>query len=93
MLKKLETSHTGFLHERRPRAAGRTAIAAILTKTETRDGTRWMFQYVHPGGVAVHAGIQCGDVLLKIGDKELIPPDAMPFVLGETYPGHDSSSG
>ena len=45
----------------------------------------WMFQDVHPGGVAAQAGIQSGDVLLKVGDKELVPPEAMPFVLGETY--------
>lgn len=85
MLKKLGTSHTGFFHEGRPRAAGRIAIAATLTKAETPEGIRWMFQDVHPGGVAAQAGIQSGDVLLKVGDKELLPPEAMPFVLGETY--------
>ena len=85
MLKKLGTSHTGFFHEGRPRAAGRIAIAATLTKAETAEGIRWMFQDVHPGGVAAQAGIQSGDVLLKVGDKELLPPEAMPFVLGETY--------
>ena len=82
MLKKLGTSHTGFFHEGRPRAAGRIAIAATLTKAETAEGTRWMFQDVHSGGVAAQAGIQSGDVLLKVGDKELLPPEAMPFVLG-----------
>lgn len=85
MLKKLGTSHTGFFHERRPRAAARIAIAATLTRAQTPDGTRWMFQDVHRGGVAAGAGIQSGDVLLKVGDKELVPPEAMPFVLGETY--------
>jgi len=85
MLKKLGTSHTGFFHEGRPRAAGRIAIAATLTKAETAEGLRWMFQDVHPGGAAAQAGIQSGDVLLKVGDKELLPPEAMPFVLGETY--------
>ena len=40
MLKKLGTSHTGFFHEGRPRAAGRIAIAATLTKAETADGVR-----------------------------------------------------
>lgn len=85
MLKKLGTSHTGFFHERRPRAAARIAIAATLTRAQTPDGTRWMFQDVHRGGVAADAGIQSGDVLLKIDEKELVPPEAMPFVLGETY--------
>jgi C-terminal processing protease CtpA/Prc len=85
MLKQLGTSHTGFFHEGRPRAAGRIAIAATLTKAETAEGIRWMFQDVHPGGVAAQAGIQSGDVLLKVGDRELLPPEAMPFVLGETY--------
>jgi carboxyl-terminal processing protease len=44
-----------------------------------------MFQDVHRGGVAADAGIQSGDVLLKVGARELVPPEAMPFVLGETY--------
>jgi PDZ domain-containing protein len=33
---------------------------------ETAEGIRWMFQDVHPGGVAAQAGIQSGDVLLKV---------------------------
>jgi carboxyl-terminal processing protease len=85
MLKLLGTSHTGFFHEKRPRAAGRIAIAATLTRAQTQDGLRWMFQDVHPGGVAAQAGIRSGDVLLKVEDRELVPPEAMPFVLGETY--------
>ena len=85
LLKDLGVSHVGFFHERRPRAAARIAIAATLTRAETPDGTRWMFQDVHRGGVAADVGIQSGDVLLKIDENELIPPEAMPFVLGETY--------
>jgi carboxyl-terminal processing protease len=85
MLKLLGTSHTGLFHEKRPRAAGRIAIAATLTKAQTQDGLRWVFQDVHPGGVAAQAGIRSGDVLLKVGDRELLPPEATPFVLGETY--------
>ena len=42
-------------------------------KAETGDGIRWMFQDVHPGGVAAQAEIHSGDVLLKIGDKDLRP--------------------
>lgn len=85
LLKDLGVSHVGVFHERRPRAAARIAIAATLTKAQTPDGTRWMFQDVHRGGVAADAGIQSGDVLLTVDDKELVPPEAMPFALGEAY--------
>lgn len=85
MLKDLGASHTGFFHEGKPRAAGRIAIAATFTKATTSDGERWMFQDVHPGGAAAAAGIRPGDVLLAIGDKEFVPPDATPFALGQRY--------
>ena len=52
LLRALGTSHTGMFHESRPRSAGRIAMAATLTKAETSDGLRWVFQDVHPGGVA-----------------------------------------
>jgi C-terminal processing protease CtpA/Prc len=86
LLKDLGASHTGFFHEGTPRAAGRIAIAATFTRAETRDGERWVFQDVHPGGVAAAAGIRPGDVLLAIGDKEFVPPEATPFALGQNYP-------
>jgi C-terminal processing protease CtpA/Prc len=85
VLKDLGTSHTGCFHEARPRVAGRVAIAATFAKAETADGMRWVFQDVHPGGVAARAGVRSGDVLLTIDDKELRPPDAVPFALGQTY--------
>jgi C-terminal processing protease CtpA/Prc len=85
MLRDLGASHVGFFHEATPRAAGRIAIAATFTKADTPDGERWIFQDVHPGGAADAAGIRPGDVLLRIGDKEYIPPDATPFALGDTY--------
>ena len=85
LLRALGVSHTGFFHEAVPRAAGRVALAATFTKAETADGRRWMFQDVHPGGVAAAAGVRPGDVLLSIGGKDLVPPEAMPFALGEQY--------
>lgn len=85
LLKDLGTSHTGCFHEGRPRAAGRIAIAATFAKAQTTDGQRWLFQDVHPGGIAAQAGIRPGDVLLTIGEKEFRPPEAMPFSLGQTY--------
>jgi carboxyl-terminal processing protease len=85
MLKALGTSHVGFFHDSRPRAAGRVAIAATFMKTDTPDGPRWMFQDVHPGGAAARAGIRPGDVLLTIDGKDVIPPDGIPFQLGSAY--------
>ena len=85
MLKDLGVSHTGFFHESTPRAAGRVAIAATFTKAQTSDGERWMFQDVHPGGVAAGAGIKPGDVLLSVRGQELVPPQVTPFALGERY--------
>jgi len=85
MLRQLGSSHTGFFHESKPRAAARIAIAATFTRATTPDGPRWVFQDVHPGGVAHRAGIQPGDVLLTVDDKELVPPDATPFLLGHSY--------
>ena len=85
MLKDLGVSHTGFFHESTPRTAGRVAIAATFAKAQTADGERWMFQDVHPGGAAAAAGIRPGDVLLAIGGRELTPPTATPFTLGERY--------
>jgi carboxyl-terminal processing protease len=85
MLQKLRTSHTGFFHEGRPRAAGRIAIAATFTKAHTKDGVRWVFQDVHPGGAAARAGIRPGDILLSVGDKELSPPEGTGFTLGQSY--------
>lgn len=85
MLQKLGASHTGFFHESKPRAAGRIAIAATFTKADTSDGSRWVFQDVHPGGVAAQAGIRPGDILLTVSDKELVPPEPATFALGRDY--------
>ena len=86
VLRDLKTSHTGLFHEARPRSGGRIAMAATLTKADTAvDGHRWVFQDVHPGGVAAAAGIESGDVLLAIDDQELVPPAAIPFRLGHSY--------
>jgi carboxyl-terminal processing protease len=86
LLRDLKTSHTGMFHEARPRSAGRIAMAATLTKADTAtDGHRWVFQDVHPGGVAAAVGIESGDVLLAVDDQELVPPAAIPFRLGQSY--------
>lgn len=85
MLRGLGVSHAGFFHESSPRTAGRVAIAATFTKAQTPDGERWVFQDVHPGGAAHAAGARPGDALLSVRGKELLPPEATPFTLGERY--------
>jgi carboxyl-terminal processing protease len=85
MLRSLGTSHTGFFHESRPRSAGRIVLAATFTKAETADGPRWVFQDVHLGGITARAGIQPGDTLLAVDDKDVAPPEGTAFTLGRSY--------
>lgn len=81
LLQRLGTSHIGFFQGARPKSPGRIAIAATFMKAETVDGWRWMFQDVHPGGLAANAGIKPGDVLLKLNSEEIVPPNVASFAL------------
>lgn len=85
MLEKLGASHTGFFHESKPRAAGRIAIAATFMRALTEDGDRWVFQDVHPGGIAHRVGIRPGHILLTVDGKEIVPPEPATFQLGRRY--------
>jgi carboxyl-terminal processing protease len=85
LLQRLGTSHIGFFHSDRPRSPGRIAIAATFMQAETCDGLRWMFQDVHPGGLAANAGIQPGDVLLALNGADAVPPSAPVFALGADH--------
>jgi carboxyl-terminal processing protease len=85
LLQRLGTSHIGFFHGDRPRSPGRIAIAATFMQAETSDGLRWMFQDVHPGGLAANAGIQPGDVLLALNGADAVPPSAPVFALGADH--------
>jgi carboxyl-terminal processing protease len=85
LIKELRVSHAGFYHETKPRAAGKIAISATFFRTD--EGVpRWAFQDVHPGGAAQRAGIQPGDIVLRVAEKEIIPPEMPLFPLGETTP-------
>ena len=86
LIKELKVSHAGFYHEKRPRAAGKMAISATLFKAEDDGRSCWVFQDVHPGGAAFKAGVQPGDILLRVGENEIAPPDLPLFPLGETIP-------
>ena len=85
LLLKLGTSHIGFFHGERPRSPGRIAISATFLRAGTSDGPRWMFQDVHPGGLAANAGIQPGDVLLTLNGIEIVPPSAATFSLAADH--------
>src|SRR6202451_3728323 len=74
LIKELKVSHAGFYHEKRPRAAGKMAISATLFKAEDDGRSCWVFQDVHPGGAAFKAGVQPGDILLRVGESEMHPP-------------------
>ncbi len=86
LIKELKVSHAGFYHEKRPRAAGKMAISATLFKAEDDGRSCWVFQDVHPGGAAFKAGVQPGDILLRVGENEISPPELPLFPLGEATP-------
>src|ERR1700720_2617182 len=75
LIKELKVSHAGFYHEKRPRAAGKMAISATLFKAADDGRSCWIFQDVHPG-----------DILLRVGENEIAPPELPLFPLGETTP-------
>lgn len=82
LLRELKVSHVGFFHESSPKTPGRTAISATFHKYVGADGIQWMFQDVHEGGPASLAGVQTGDILLKLNDHETRPPNAPLFQMG-----------
>ena len=84
LLQNLKTSHVGFFHQSARRASSRAALSATYLADETAFGPRWIFQDVHDGGAAALAGIQPGDILLRLDDKEVIPPEHPVFPMGMT---------
>src|ERR1700678_230201 len=84
LLQTLKTSHLGFFHGAARRASSRAALSATYLSDETAFGSRWIFQDVHDGGAAALAGIQPGDILLRLDDKEIIPPEHPVFPMGAT---------
>src|SRR6204780_5748671 len=84
LLAELKTSHVGFFHQSARRASSRAALSATYLADETAHGPRWIFQDVHDGGAAALAGIQPGDILLRLDDQEINPPEHPVFPMGAT---------
>jgi C-terminal processing protease CtpA/Prc len=82
MLSTLKTSHLGFFHSSARRASSRAALSASYLTDDTPYGKRWIFQNVHSGGAADLAGIQPGNILLRVDGREIVPPEHPVFAMG-----------
>ena len=83
LLAELHTSHLGFFHGSAHRASARAALSATYLADETPYGKRWIFQDVHAGGVAALAGIEPGNILLRVDGREIHPPEHPVFPMGK----------
>ena len=83
LLQTLQTSHLGFFHGAARRASSRAALSATYLSDETALGSRWIFQDVHDGGAAALAGVEPGNILLRVDGKEIAPPEHPVFQMGK----------
>ncbi|MGB6130947.1 MAG: S41 family peptidase [Acidobacteriaceae bacterium] len=83
LLAALHTSHLGFFHSTARRASSRAALSANYLADETPFGKRWIFQDVHAGGAAAIAGIEPGNILLRVDGREIVPPEHPVFPMGK----------
>lgn len=83
LLAELHTSHLGFFHGTARRASSRAALSANYLADETPFGKRWIFQDVHAGGAAAIAGIEPGNILLRVDGREIVPPEHPVFPMGK----------
>jgi C-terminal processing protease CtpA/Prc len=83
LLGELHTSHLGFFHSTARRASSRAALSATYLADDTVYGKRWIFQDVHSGGAAAIAGIEPGNILLKVDAREIVPPEHPVFPMGK----------
>lgn len=82
LLDELHTSHLGFFHTTARRASSRAALSATYLADETQYGKRWIFQDVHSGGAGALAGIESGNILLRVDGREIVPPEHPVFSMG-----------
>ena len=84
LLQVLKTSHLGFFHGAARRASSRAALSATYLAEDTPYGARWVFQDVHEGGAAALAGVEGGNILLRVEGKEIVPPEHPVFPMDST---------
>ena len=82
LLSRLQSSHLGFFHSSARRASSRAALSASYLADDTPYGKRWIYQNVHSGGAADLAGIQPGNILLRVNGREIVPPEHPVFAMG-----------
>jgi carboxyl-terminal processing protease len=82
LLSRLQASHLGFFHRSAHRASSRAALSASYLADDTPYGKRWIFQNAHSGGAADLAGIEPGNILLRVGGREIVPPEHPVFAMG-----------
>jgi C-terminal processing protease CtpA/Prc len=82
LVRKLGTSHTGFVHQSARRIPARLAIAATFRRAETNSGPAWMAQDVHTGGPADVAGLKPLDRVVAIDDRPVSEREAPMFPMG-----------
>lgn len=84
MLRELGSGGLGLLSAG-SKITPKNSISATFRAVETEYGTRWVFQDVHSGGPAAAAAIAPGDVLIRIGDREVVPPEKPSFAMGQMH--------
>ena len=57
-------------------------MSASYLADDTPYGKRWIFQNVHSGGAADLAGIEPGNILLRVNGREIVPPEHPVFAMG-----------
>ena len=83
LLAELHASHLGFFHGTARRASSRAALSATYLADDTPYGKRWIFQDVHSGGAGAIAGIEPGNILLRVDGREIVPPEHPVFPMGK----------
>ncbi len=84
LLENLGMSHTRFYHRSLNRFPAQRCINATYQPYESPEGPRWMFQDVHEGGPAALAGVEPGDLLIAIADREVRPLEIPLLAMGQT---------